>query len=103
MAKKEVESGFNRLLNPQITAADTKKKSEVKPESDAKKKPEKKADPKPQEKKENVVYSVRLDPGTIDFIKNYAYTKRLKDNQALEEIINKFKSDYEAKIGRAHV
>ena len=109
MAKKNFMDGLDRVITnnkPGETAAEVTPKEEIADKA-AEVKKEKSvskvaSDPKPrkprkkaEEGKDYVVFTARVTPEAAEFIRNYAFTKRLSIQKAIDDIVFDYKNRYE--------
>ena len=91
---KEAAAEVSPKVEKKKAAAEVMPKAEKK-EAAAEKKTGKTKAPKAQESGKTIVFSARVSPDVAEFIKDYAFTKRLNVGEALEKIIYEYKDKYE--------
>lgn len=89
MAKKSFTDTFDRVRGKQEESINT-----AVPETTEPKK--RKRAKKYVEGIDYVTFTTRIDPKAQEFIRNYAYTKRITMKKAIDEIVFAFKDEYEA-------
>lgn len=89
MAKKKTDftATFDRVTGKQEETTNTQESAEPKKRKRAK---------KYVEGIDYVTFTTRIDPKAQEFIRNYAYTKRITMKKAIDEIVFAFKDEYEA-------
>ena len=101
MAKKNYTMGIDRIAGKLAIESDkAAEAAEVKKEKSVSKvasdpKPRKPRAKKAEEGKDYVVFTARVTPEAAEFIRNYAFTKRMSIQKAIDDIVFDYKNRYE--------